>query len=501
MKRVLLLVVDALTGPLLLQELNNGRYPHFNMLRQAGVVREQCLSIFPSITHAALSSIVTGKYPADHGVVGSHWFNLKEEKVVYFSGSFGMMLQMGVGNFFREFLLDLNNDYLQAPTIFQALERDGRKTACVNFPLYRGDVPHQVNMPLLLQWLPGLPASTTLMGPQILLLGDVLANAADLEIAATYTGVTNWFGFTDQNTSDLLQQLAAKDEFPDFTLAYFPDNDETSHRNGPVYAHQQLGHLDEALERLFTLYGGLESFLEQFMVVITGDHSQSATLAEANEEKIDLIQVLSEAQLAKAGQPWQDADDIMPCPNLRAAQLYFRNTDPEWVASICQSLLNDKRIDQLIYRADLFDEGEGYVVRNSNGRLHFWRAAEREAMATDHYGNSWAWEGDLAVVDGRVHRHLITFPDYPNAFERLAGALDCACSGHLWMTAKIGHEFVVPGVTPFPGGGSHASLHRLDSQPPLFVAGAPPHLTIPEQPRIIDVFGICQACLQTAEPA
>jgi hypothetical protein len=130
------------------------------------------------------------------------------------------------------------------------------------------------------------------------------------------------------------------------------------------------------------------------------------------------------------------------------------------------------------------------VVRNSNGRLHFWRAAEREAMAADHYGNSWAWEGDLAVVDGRVHHHLITFPDYPNAFERLAGALDCACSGHLWMTAKIGHEFVVPGVTPYPGGGSHASLHRLDSQPPLFVAGAPPEsLVIPDQPRIIDVFG------------
>lgn len=63
MKRVLLLVVDALMGPLLLQELDNGRSPHFQMLRQAGVVREQCLSIFPSITHAALASLVTGKYP------------------------------------------------------------------------------------------------------------------------------------------------------------------------------------------------------------------------------------------------------------------------------------------------------------------------------------------------------------------------------------------------------------------------------------------------------
>ena len=81
------------------------------------------------------------------------------------------------------------------------------------------------------------------------------------------------------------------------------------------------------------------------------------------------------------------------------------------------------------------------------------------------------------------------------------GALDCDGSGHLWMTAKIGHEFVVPGVTPFPGGGSHASLHRLDSEPPLFVVGAPENVAIPEYPRITDVFDLCEACLKTAEPA
>ncbi|MBK8905205.1 MAG: alkaline phosphatase family protein [Anaerolineaceae bacterium] len=501
MKRVLLLVIDALTAPLLLQEMDNGRYPHFQMLRKAGVVREQCLSVFPSITHAALASIVTGKYPAEHGVVGSHWFDLEDEKIVYFSGSLGMMLQKGVGNFFHEFLLELNNDYLQSPTIFQQLERAGSKTACINFPLYRGDVPHHVNMPLLLKWLPGLPASTTLMGPKILLLGDLLANSADLEIEATYTGVTNWFGFSDRNSSDLMQQLAAKDEFPAFTLAYFPDNDEISHRQGPVRAQQQLGHLDEMLERLFTLYGGLESFLEQFMVVITGDHSQSATVADANQEKIDLMEILSGAQLARAGQPWRDGDDIMPCPNLRSAQLYFREMDTAWIESICQSLLNDERIDQLIYRAELFGEGGGYVVKTCNGRLRFWRAAEDEAMAADHYGNTWCWEGDLAVVDGRVQDQLITFPNYPNAFERLVGALDCDNSGHLWMTARIGHEFVVPGVSPFPGGGSHASLHRLDSEPPLFVAGAPENVPIPEHVRITDVFGLCQACLRAPEPA
>lgn len=96
MKRVLLLIIDALTAPLLFEEMENGRYPHFQQLKEKGVVREQCLSIFPSITHAALSSIATGKYPVEHGIVGSHWYDPETEKVAYFSGSGDMVLQLSL---------------------------------------------------------------------------------------------------------------------------------------------------------------------------------------------------------------------------------------------------------------------------------------------------------------------------------------------------------------------------------------------------------------------
>jgi hypothetical protein len=153
MKRVLLLVIDALTAPLLVKEMENGRYPNFKKLSEAGTFRE-CISIFPSITHAALTSIITGEYPDKHGIIASYWYDFARDKVAYFSGGLGMMVQVGVGNFFREFLLELNNDYLKVPTLFQQLEREGYETACINFPIYRGDVPHEVNMPALLKWLP-----------------------------------------------------------------------------------------------------------------------------------------------------------------------------------------------------------------------------------------------------------------------------------------------------------------------------------------------------------
>ncbi len=493
MKRVILLIIDALTAPQLLAEMKNGRYPHFQQLKENGVFREQCVSIFPSITHAALTSIATGKYPHEHGVVGSHWYDVEAEKVAYFSGSFPMVMQKGPGDFFREFLLELNHEHLQTSTIFQQLEREGYETACLNFPIYRGDVEHEVNMPLLLKWIPGLPASTTLRGPKKLLLGDLLSKPEDSDVEASLTGVTNWFGFRDENSIDLVLQLAETDEFPDFTLAYFPENDKRSHEEGPEKAHRQLANIDQMLGALFASYDGIDAFLEQFVLVITGDHSQSATVEQDEGEGIDLEQVLSSYQLAEAGQPWQDDDQIMPCPNLRTAHLYFKTLTPNAVNDITEQLLADERVDQVIQRADLTEESAGYAVRTRQGFLRFWRTAQG---VVDRYGNQWAWEGDLPVVDGRVHEGVLSFPDYPNAFERIAGVLDNPDSGHVWVTANVGYEFTVPHAKTNPDGGSHASLHRLDSQPPLFVAGAPEQVTIPAYPRIIDVAPLCRACVK-----
>lgn len=493
MKRVLLLVIDALTAPLLVAEMDHGRYPHLQQLRKAGVLRHCCVSVFPAITHAALTSIATGRYPAQHGIVGTHWYAAETEKIAYFGSSLEMVLQKGLGDFFREFLLELNHTHLRAPTIFQQLERAGYKTACVNFPIYRGDVSHEINLPLLLKWIPGLPAKTTIQGPQHLFLGDLRPNPNDLHVEAELTGIPHWFGFRDENTIDLILQLAKTDEFPHFTLAYFPENDKSCHEQGPAAAHRQLGHIDEMLGSLFETYGGPAPFLAQFALVITGDHSQSETIADKAAEAIRLDAVLSAYQMAAAGQPWQDGDELMVCPNLRAAQIYFRQVRPQIVADVTSQLKAESRIDQLIYRADLTQAGQGYMVHNENGRLQFWRAA---AGTPDRYGNRWAWKGELSVVDGRVQDDTLSFPNYPNAFERIAGVLDSPHSGHIWLTAKIGHEFALPQEKTHPAGGSHASLHRLDSQPPLLVAGAPQSVAVPEFPRITDIAPLCHALLK-----
>ncbi len=499
-KRVLLLIIDALTAPCLFSEMADGRYPNFQKLKEAGVLREQCVSIFPSITHAALTSIITGQYPAKHGIIASHWYDDEAKKIVYFSGSLGVLLEKGLGTYFKEFLLEMNNTYLQVPTLFQKLERNGRKTASINFPVYRGDVAHKVNVPLLLEWIPNLPGSTTVKGPEILLLGDLLADPDNLEVEANYTGITEWFGFRDESSADLVLQLADIDEFPDFTLAYFSENDYRAHDDGPAEAHRHLDGIDEMLGNLFAAYDGLDNFLQQFTLIITGDHSQSATTSPEDEEGINLAEVLTGHKVAKAGQVWQDEEDIIACPNLRAAHLYLKTVTSEAVEAVCELLLAESRIDQLIYRADLVEDDGGYIVRTAQGQLHFWRDNDdNNDSVLDRYNNRWAWQGDLAVVDGRLQDNQLTFPDYPNAFERIAGALDSKTSGHIWITAKIGHELMIPEIELYADGGSHASLHKQDSQAPLFVAGAPPKVDIPRLPRITDVASLCTACLEASD--
>jgi hypothetical protein len=89
---------------------------------------------------------------------------------------------------------------------------------------------------------------------------------------------------------------------------------------------------------------------------------------------------------------------------------------------------------------------------------------------------------------------VLTFPTYPNAFERIVCAPHAADGLHLWVTAHPGYELVMPRIKMHPKG-SHGSLHKDDSTMPLILAGAPAGISLPEHPRIVDVAPLCLAVL------
>jgi hypothetical protein len=235
-------------------------------------------------------------------------------------------------------------------------------------------------------------------------------------------------------------------------------------------------------------------------VIVTSDHGHCEVLADRAAAAIELQTLLGDFRHAELGRPWNERDEIMICPNMRAAQIYLRQPGA-MIERVAQTALLDPRVDLLLWRTEATDpDRRGYTVLSPRGQLEFWRVGGREAAggasgeyAEDAFGSVWGWTGDLETLHIEREGRLMTSTEYPNAFERIAGALDARNSGELWVTARPGCEFEVPGGEAHVGGASHGGLHALDSLSPVVMAGAPRRL--PRALRSVDIAPLCMDAL------
>lgn len=495
-KPVLLVVIDALTSAVIAPAMEQGRLPTLRALAERGQVRFDCRSIFPSITPAATSSIITGRYPCDHGIAGASWYDEERDDVAYYGDDFWTILKEGTGKFFEDFLLRLNGSRLEALTLFQTVERAGRSAACLNYLVYRGDVTHKVRVPLALAILPGVPFTEHVEGPSTLCLGDFV-NTSPGRTLRSVGGMRHRFGMDDAGTAGYLQALATAGHMPDLTVAYFADNDFEGHRVGPADAVPVVEKVDACLRDMFEALGGLDAALDTLRIVVTGDHSHADNSDDESRATIDLDKALVGLQLANPGAGWAGNEHVMVCPNMRAAQVYCRQPSADVIRSVIDLLLAEPRVDQVMWHGSVIDPQDTsfHVATADRGVLRFTMAGAGPATL-DEYGGRWTWSGDLKAIGGRLDEAgRLVSDDYPNAFERIAGGLRHPRAGHLWTTARPGAEFLAPGGSVHVGGASHGALHALDSIVPLFTAGWPEPQTWAAPPRTVDVAALCLTAL------
>ena len=493
--KLLLVVIDAATPHVVCPAVRIGRLPVFQQLADAGMMHEASVSIFPSITPAATTSIITGAYPEEHGIAGASWYDEQREEIAYYGDDFWVIAREGFGHFINDFLLRLNGDRLRAPTMFEMVERAGRTAACLNYLVFRGNFPHRVQIPGVMAALPGVPLTETIEGPSILCLGDFVGTPANGRKLQERGGLLHRFGMDDASTGSMLEDLFRTDR-PDLTVAYFADNDYRSHEIGPHAALSVVERVDRMLGVAFDAAGGLEKLLQTTAVIVTSDHGHCDIVGEPDKAIIRLDLVLGNFRQAALGRPWTDADEMMICPNMRAAQLYVRHPSPEIISRIVGDLLNAPGVDQVIWRSALTRAGaDGYSVASARGRLHFARATGAGDCVTDAFGGQWAWHGDAEPVALFMDGGRVDFDAYPNAFERIAGVLDLDQSGEIWVTARPGCEFEVPGGAAHVGGASHGALHALDSLSPLIAAGAGVTTRLPSRLRSVDIAPMCMDLL------
>jgi arylsulfatase A-like enzyme len=492
MKRVLLIVVDGCSARILGPAIASGQLPTLANLASRGSLDLECVSIFPSITPAATASLVTGHYPDRHGIIGMSWWNASTGEVSYFGDDVWTIAKQGFGEFLCGFLLKLNGERLQSPTMFQVVESQQRRAASFNYLIFKGDVPHEISVPLLLRLLPSVQSSLTVHGPASMCLGDFVSTSDSVHDLETSGGLFHRFGLDDHGTEAFLKSLPDASALPDYSVAYFADNDYDSHDKGPQGALGTLERLDRRLAAVFDAWGGLDRVLEETSIVLTADHAHS-DVRDDTTGSIELNEVLKGFKCGTPADGWRDEDELLLCPNLRAAEVYIHAAH-DCLDVVRRRLLEDTRIDQVIWR-DAASEGEEFgVATGDRGTLRFRRARNAEAgVLQDEYGGRWQVSGDDTALDLRRDGTRVEYGAYPNALERIAAGVDHPRAGRVWVTARPGYEFRVQGQHVHHGGGSHGSLHELDSVVPLLIAGQEMRRTSDRRPRIVDVAPLCAA--------
>ncbi len=500
MKHVLLVIIDALASRVIQPAMEQGRLPNLRALSQAGWVHWRSTAIFPSITPAATAALITGGYPRETGIAGAYYYDREEDQIHYYGDDIWPILREGFGRFFQDFLVELNHKQLRIETLYQAAERAGGQAACLNFFWFHGDHAHRVRVPWLLKLWPSVPYSATIDGPALLSLGDFVSSRTRRRRWRLMGrgGLKHRYGFDDDATTDVLLRLARSGPLPELTVAYFPDNDFDSHKLGPARAVETVEKVDRALGELIALHGGLDQLLQHAAILVTGDHAQSDLPHHTERTGVLMDDLLSSFAVAPVGSDWREDDELMVCTNMRAAQIYMRASCWPRREEMVAALLAEPRVDQVIWRESV-EPGvpPRYGIATADrGQLEFWLAPDpNAALARDEYGAAWSWSGDLATVDGHVDPGgVLHCGDYPNALERIVTAFDARVSGDLWVTSRVGYELRRV-ATSVHRGGSHGSLHALDSLSPLIVAGTGPAPPNDRPPRSVDVAPLCREIL------
>jgi predicted AlkP superfamily pyrophosphatase or phosphodiesterase len=446
-KKLVLAVIDSLKPEMLDRAIAQGRAPALAELVKRGTYVRECVSTFPSVTPVAASSIATGLQPHEHHVPAMNWYHRGEARYVEYGSSFEASRVHGIVRSLGDTIYNLNMAHLtrERPTVFEALDDAGLRTACTTYLIYRGRHRHEMAQEGIYARIGRLAFRHGVWGPTELFYADLFASRK--------TGCRSVLGLPgqrDQHTACVGAHLVEND-LCDFMLFSLPDTDTFSHKNGPYAQPVAIASADRALERLFHVAGGVDAFLDEWGVIVMSDHSQTPV-----DDSVNLADVLEGWNVARPGAAEGPGAELAVCPSQRSAMVYV--LDPERRDEIAPKVARDLQgvdgVDLVARR----ENGEA-VVWGRHGELRFAPGGEVE----DELGGRWQLEGDrdaLALADGDGRAQSRT---YPLALPRLWWALENPAAGDVLVSAEPGFEFVDWGGVHHVGGGSHGSLHRGDS--------------------------------------
>jgi predicted AlkP superfamily pyrophosphatase or phosphodiesterase len=460
-KKLVLTYVDSLRTDMLRRAIAEGRAPTFAALVERGVLIEDCVSSFPSVTPVACAEMVTGVAADEHWISGMNWYHRLERRYVEYGSSLEASRSFGIFRALYDLVYNLNLAHLNpdVETLFERLDDAGVRTACTPFLIYRGRHRHQVSLEGLLRRAveaTRLKFRHHTWGPAELFYGDLYASS---DVPCRPSSIP---GSRDGYSACCAAELEKRDGF-DFLLFSLPDNDNYSHRYGPEASVESIARADRCFAELVDAAGGLDAFLAGHAVVLLADHAQTPV-----HRGLPLAELLGrEWTVLRPSESEPQRAQLAVSPTGRAAQVYLLPAEGERAdrAAVREALGLIEGVE-LVCRL----EDSVAVVERGERRLRFRPGDE----VVDLRGRRWQAEGDLEALEARLEDGHLLSETYPDALARVWSALNGPYAGDFVLSLAEGYEAVDWGGVSHAGGGSHGSLRAGDSLGPLLFVGCGP---------------------------
>lgn len=500
-RKLVLAYVDSLRTDMLRQAVSEGRAPTFGRLIERGVLVEDCVSSFPSVTPVASAEMVTGRTAESHWISGMNWYHRVEQRYVEYGSSIEASRAFGIFRSLHDLVYNMNLAHLNPgiETIFESLDDRGIRTASTPFLIYRGRHRHQVS----LSGITGKAIEAGLLkfdygtwGPKELFYGDLYSSMPTPCKASSVPGRRD--AYSACCAAELLSHNRS-----DFALLSFPDNDNYSHRHGPAASVASIERADSGMAEVIRSAGGLDGFLTDYALILLADHAHTDV-----EQPLALIDSMAERwQVLQPSEDRPETAELAVSPTSRAAHIYLLSEQGNparhravrehaaatagvelvaWLETGSgQPLVRtgpglDRASDPVAVverggrRLDFRPDEPGRTGRRKSGEGPGGSGEDGRETVVDRRGAEWSISGNLQVLGASVEAGRIEMRDYPDGLGRLFAALTAPHAGDLMVSAALGYECLDWGGAAHVGGGSHGSLRREDSEGPLLFVGCGP---------------------------
>jgi hypothetical protein len=504
-KKLVLTYVDSLRTDMLRRAIDEGRAPTFAALVERGVLIEDCVSSFPSVTPVASAEMVTGVAADGHWISGMNWFHRLERRYVEYGSSLEASRTVGVFRALYDLVYNMNLAHLspEVETVFESLEDAGARTACTPFLIYRGRRRHEVSLEGLLRRAVDatkLKFHHHTWGPTDLFYGDLYASR---RVPCRSTSIP---GNRDGYAACCAAELMREDLY-DFLLLSLPDNDHYSHQHGPDASVESIAAADAAFATFAEEAGSLDEFLETHAVILLADHAQTDI-----RRGLPLAELLAaEWSVLEPSEERPELAQLAVSPTGRAAHVYLlpgegKRAEPLAVAARLNVIEGVDLVcrlegaDRMPLRRDdpgvCGRDGEWAVIERGEAGLRFRPGGE----LADLRGGSWSVEGSIEAIDATIEDGRISSATYPDPLARVWSALTAPHAGDFVLSLAPGFEAIDWGGVSHAGGGSHGALHAGDSLGPLLFVGCGPSSAEEREqwtlrdvaPAVLEHFGVAR---------